>query len=106
MGSGSDYAYKRTHDKRSRLLHAKGHSTRAAASLMKKYAIGAFPVAVLSDALLDEIGNDRDLCCGVLADAKNVDTTQLSELMTPVPVTCELEDSIEDCEELMQKPDS
>jgi CBS domain-containing protein len=79
-------------------------TARAAASLMKEHGFGAIPVvSELSDPLLEGIVTDRDLCCGVVADAKNADLIQLSELMTPVPVTCEPEDSIEECEDLMQE---
>jgi len=83
-------------------------TARAAASLMKEHEVGAIPVvSELSDPLLEGIVTDRDLCCGVVADGKNADTVQLSELMTPVPVTCEPDYSIEECEELMQgKPGS
>jgi CBS domain-containing protein len=79
-------------------------TARAAASLMKKHGIGAIPVvSELSDPLLEGIVTDRDLCCGVLADVKNAHALQLSELMTPVPVTREPEYTIEECEELMQE---
>jgi CBS domain-containing protein len=79
-------------------------TARTAASLMKEHGVGAIPVVSdLSDPLLEGIVTDRDLCCGVVADAKKADAIQLSELMTPVPVTCEPEDTIEECEELMQE---
>lgn len=79
-------------------------TARAAASLIKRYGVGAIPVvSELSDPLLEGIVTDRDLCCGVVADAKNADAIQISELMTPVPVTCEPEHTVEDCEELMQE---
>ncbi len=48
-------------------------------------------VSELSDPLLEGIVTDRDLCCGVVVDAKNADAIKISELMTPVPVTCEPE---------------
>ena len=68
-------------------------TARTAASLMKERGVGAIPVVSdLSDPLLEGIVTDRDLCCGVVADAKNADAIQLSELMTPVPVTCEAEE--------------
>jgi CBS domain-containing protein len=77
---------------------------RAAASLMKKHGVGAIPVvSELSDPLLEGIVTDRDLCCGVAAEAKNSDAIKISELMTPVPVTCEPEYSVEECGELMQE---
>lgn len=79
-------------------------TARAAASLMKEHGIGAIPVVSdLSDPLLEGIVTDRDLCCGVVSDGKNADTIKISELMTPVPVTCEPEYTIEECEELMQE---
>jgi CBS domain-containing protein len=79
-------------------------TARTAASLMKEHGVGAIPVVSdLFDPLLEGIVTDRDLCCGVVADAKNADTIQLSELMMPVPVTCGPETTIEECEELMQE---
>jgi CBS domain-containing protein len=79
-------------------------TARAAASLMKKHGVGAIPVvSELSDPLLEGIVTDRDLCCGVVADAKNADAIKISELMTPVPVTCEPEYTVEECGELMQE---
>lgn len=79
-------------------------TARAAASLMKEHAVGALPVvSELSDPLLEGIVTDRDLCCGVVAEGKNADAIKISELMTPIPVTCEAEDTIEECEELMQE---
>jgi CBS domain-containing protein len=59
---------------------------------MKKHGVGVIPVvSELSDPLLEGIVTDRDLCCGVVVDAKNADAIKISELMTPVPVTCEPE---------------
>ncbi len=79
-------------------------TAQAAANLMKKHGVGAIPVVTeLSVPLLEGIVTDRDLCCGVVADAKNVDAIKISELMTPVPVTCNPEYSVEECEELMQE---
>jgi len=76
----------------------------AAATLMKKHGIGAIPVVSdLSDPLLEGIVTDRDLCCGVVAAARNADAVRIGELMTPVPVTCEPEDTLEQCEDLMQE---
>jgi CBS domain-containing protein len=77
---------------------------RTAASLMEKHGVGAIPVVSnLSDPLIEGIVTDRDVCCGVVAAAKNADAIRVWELMTPVPVTCEPEDTIEYCEDLMQE---
>jgi CBS domain-containing protein len=79
-------------------------TARTAARLMKEHEVGAIPVvSELSDPLLEGVVTDRDLCCGVVANAKNADVIQISELMTRVPVTCEPESTIEHCEELMQE---
>ncbi len=79
-------------------------TARTAAALMKKHGVGVIPVvSELSDPLLEGIVTDRDLCCGVVADAKHADAIKISELMTPIPVTCEPEYTLEDCEELMQE---
>jgi CBS domain-containing protein len=78
-------------------------TAQTAARLMKQHCVGAVPVvSELSDPLLEGIITDRDLCCGVVADARNADAIQISELMIPVPVTCEPEYTIEECEEMMQ----
>jgi len=79
-------------------------TARAAASLMKEHGVGAIPVvSELRDPLLEGIITDRDLCCGAVADAKNADAVEVLELMTPVPVTCEQEYTLEECEELMRE---
>jgi CBS domain-containing protein len=79
-------------------------TARAAANLMKIRGVGALPVVSdLSDPLLEGIVTDRDLCCGVVAEETKADTIKISELMTPVPVTCEPEYTVEDCQELMQE---
>jgi CBS domain-containing protein len=75
-----------------------------AATLMKAHGVGAIAVvADLSDPLLEGIVTDRDLCCGVVAAGKNADAVQVADLMTRIPVTCGPEDTLEECEELMQE---
>jgi CBS domain-containing protein len=75
-----------------------------AATLMKAHAVGAIAVvADPSDPLLEGIVTDRDLCCGVVAAGKNADAVQVADLMTRIPVTCGPEDTLEECEELMQE---
>jgi CBS domain-containing protein len=75
-----------------------------AARTMKANGVGALPV--LSDSVnrkLEGIITDRDLCCGVVATAKLAEGTKVADLMTRNPITCVMENSLEDCEELMQK---
>ena len=76
----------------------------AAARSMKLHRVGALPV--VSDfvrAKLEGIVTDRDLCCSVIADAKLAEKTKIAEVMTRDPVACAPEDTLEDCEALMQK---
>jgi CBS domain-containing protein len=79
-------------------------TAQTAAKLMKAHDVGAIPVVWdMTDPLVEGIVTDRDLCCAVVADAKKGDSIRVSELMTPVPVTCQPECTIEECEELMQE---
>lgn len=81
-----------------------GETAQQAANLMKQHGVGAIlVVSSPSDPLLEGIITDRDLCCGVVAGAKDANATQIFELMARVPVTCLPDDSIEDCEELMRQ---
>ena len=75
-----------------------------AADLMKTHGIGAIPVVLdRADALLEGIVTDRDLSCNIVASDKNANTIKIAEVMTRVPVTCEPDDTLEFCEELMQE---
>jgi len=79
-------------------------TAQAAARIMKNQGVGALPV--LSDSVsrrLEGIVTDRDLCNSVVADAKLAETTKIADVMTRNPVTCTPEDTLERCEELMQK---
>jgi CBS domain-containing protein len=79
-------------------------TAQTAAKVMKSQGIGAIPVVLdRADALLEGIVTDRDLCCGVVASARKADAIKIAELMSRVPVTCEPDDSLEFCEELMQE---
>ena len=79
-------------------------TARTVANLMKAHDVGAIPVVWdKTDPLVEGIVTDRDLCCGVVAEAKRSDAITISELMTPVPVTCQPDSTIEECEELMQE---
>jgi CBS domain-containing protein len=79
-------------------------SAQVAASLMTAYDVGAIPVVWdTTDPLLEGVITDRDLCCGVVADARHAEAMSVSDLMTLVPVTCEPDSTIEDCAELMRE---
>jgi len=71
--------------------------------MMKARGVGALPV--VSDAerrRLEGIVTDRDLCCSVLAEGKLAETTKIADVMTCNPVTCTPENTLDDCEKLMQ----
>lgn len=75
-----------------------------AASMMKSNGVGALPV--VSDSVnrkLEGIITDRDLCCGIVASGKPAGSTKIAEVMTRNPITCRPEDTLEACEDLMQK---
>ena len=74
------------------------------ARIMKTHGMGALPVVSdLASARLEGIVTDRDLCCSVVAEAKLAETTRIADVMTRNPVTCAPENTLEDCENLMQK---
>lgn len=79
-------------------------TAQAAAKLMKDRGVGA--LLVVSDSVsrkLEGIVTDRDLCCTVVAGAQLAEATRVAEVMTSSPVTCAPENTLEDCERLMQK---
>jgi CBS domain-containing protein len=78
-------------------------TAQAAARTMRLRGVGALPV--VSDAehrTLLGVVTDRDLCCGVIAEAKLAETTKIADVMTCNPVTCAPENTLDDCEKLMQ----
>lgn len=83
---------------------APSDTAQAAAKTMKAQGVGALPVVSDSTSRkLEGIVTDRDLCCSVIADARLAETTKIADVMTRNPVTCAVENTLEDCEDLMQK---
>ena len=79
-------------------------TAQAAAKTMKVSGVGALPVVSDSvNRILEGIVTDRDLCCAVVADAKLAETTKIADVMTRSPITCAPENTLDDCEELMQR---
>ena len=75
-----------------------------AAKTMSAQGVGALPVVSDStNRMLEGIVTDRDLCCSVVAGAKLAETTRIVDVMTRNPITCTAENTLDDCEELMQK---
>jgi CBS domain-containing protein len=79
-------------------------TAQTAAKLMKDRGVGALPV--VSDGIskkLQGIVTDRDLCCTIVAWAQLAKAARVGDLMTRDPVTSAPENTIEDCEILMQR---
>ncbi len=78
-------------------------TAQAAARSMKLHRVGALPVVTdILNPNLEGIVTDRDLCCSVVAEAKLAERTKIADVMTRNPVTCAPENTLEDCEALMQ----
>ena len=79
-------------------------TAQAAAKTMKLSGVGALPVVSDSvNRILEGIVTDRDLCCAVVAEAKLAETTKIGDVMTRNAITCAPENTLDDCEELMQR---
>lgn len=83
---------------------APSDTAQMAAKTMKARGVGALPVVSDSpNGKLEGIVTDRDLCCSVVAGAKLAETTRIADVMTRNPVTCAPENTLDDCERLMQR---
>ena len=83
---------------------APSDTAQAAAKTMKAQGVGALPVVSGStNRRLEGIVTDRDLCCSVVAGAKLAETTRIADVMTRNPISCAPENTLDECEELMQK---
>ena len=79
-------------------------TAQAAAKTMKMSGVGALPVVSDSvNRILEGIVTDRVLCCAVVAEAKLAETTKIGDVMTRNAITCAPENTLDDCEELMQR---
>ena len=83
---------------------ASSDTAQEAARIMKAQGVGALPVVSnLASAQIEGIVTDRDLCCSVVAEARLAETTRIADVMTRNLVTCAPENTLEDCERLMQE---
>ena len=74
------------------------------ARMMRANDVGAIPVIKDRDSRqLAGIITDRDICCRVSITGKAPDSVRVQKVMTPKPVTCHPEDSLDDCARQMQK---
>lgn len=79
------------------------HSAKTVAGVLRDEDIGSVPVVTDKSSMkLEGIITDRDLCCKVLAEGLDPNTS-ISGFISRNPVTCRQEDDIEDCERAMQE---
>jgi CBS domain-containing protein len=82
----------------------KTDTVQSVANLMATHDIGAIPVVSdLESKRLEGIVTDRDLCLRVIARGGDPKTTLVGSVMSPDPLTCNQEDSLERCELLMRE---
>lgn len=74
------------------------------AGLFCKQGVGSIPVVTDHDSRkLIGIITDRDLCCSVLAEGLDAQTTAIEKFVSRNPVACREGNNLDDCEQLMQE---
>jgi CBS domain-containing protein len=74
------------------------------AGLLRKQGVGSIPVVADHESRkLIGIITDRDLCCSVLGDGLNAQTTAIEKFVSLNPITCREGESLDDCEQVMQE---
>jgi CBS domain-containing protein len=74
------------------------------AEILCKQDIGSIPVVTDHESrkLIGMI-TDRDLCCSVVADGLDAQTTPIEKFVSLNPVACREGENLDDCERLMQE---
>ncbi len=72
------------------------------AKILREQDIGSVPI-VSEGRKLEGIITDRDLCCTIVADGLDPRSTPINNYVTRNPLTCRVDDDLEDCEKVMQK---
>jgi len=79
-------------------------SLQTAADLMKSHDVGAIPVVNnYTERKLLGIITDRDICIKAVAARKLNGMIKVMDVMTTSPITCQPDDSIENCESKMER---
>ena len=79
-------------------------SAQKAAGILCKQNVGSIPVVTDHESRkLIGIITDRDLCCSVLAEGLDAQTTAIEKFVSPNPVACREGANLDDCEQLMQE---
>ena len=76
-------------------------SVREVAELMNRSRVGA--ISVVEGEALVGLFSERDLLTRVVVAGRDSDTTRVSEVMTHELVTAQLDDTVEQCLDLMQR---
>lgn len=67
-------------------------------------SVGSIPVVTDHESRkLIGVITDRDLCCSVLADGLDAQTTVIEKFVSRNPVACREGNNLDDCEQLMQE---
>ena len=79
-------------------------SAQHVAGMLRKLNVGAIPVVTdhVSRKLIGII-TDRDLCCSVVANGLDPQSTSIERSISMNPVACREGESLDDCERLMQE---
>jgi len=79
-------------------------SAQQVAGLLRKLNVGAMPVVTDHESRkLIGIITDRDLCCSVLANGLDPQSTPIEKTMSSNPAACREGETLDDCERLMQE---
>ncbi len=79
-------------------------SAQHVAGILRKLNVGAIPVVTDHESRrLIGIITDRDLCCSVVANGLNPQSTPIEKFISKNPVACREGENLDDCERLMQE---
>jgi CBS domain-containing protein len=79
-------------------------SAQKVAGILCKQGVGSIPVVTDHESRkLVGIITDRDLCCSVVANGLNPQSTRIEKFVSLNPVACREGDSLDSCERLMQE---
>ena len=79
-------------------------SAQHVAGILRKLNVGSIPVVTDHESRkLIGIVTDRDLCCSVLANGLDPQTTPIEKSISMNPVACREGENLDDCERLMQE---
>jgi len=78
-------------------------SAQKVAGILCKQGVGSIPVVSDQDSRkLIGIITDRDLCCSVVANGLNPQSTPIEKFISLNPVACREGESLDNCQQLMQ----